>query len=294
MGIRENFTQALKELTGTGKSKDAETKNLPVEELEKVVDAHNAQVDAYGVVRPPEISPDKDNVPDKTPALEELFEVKDEPRAPFAQTFNQKPDDLPVNDEPSAQTGGSGTSDNNADTDNFMKTYAAPAAFAGFRPGNDADDANESTVISRNTVIDGNIRSFADMRIDGDVRGNVETTKNIDLNGKIVGNVTCNNAFMHMAQIQGNVNMKGNINMKRNTLLIGDIMSTYAEINGKIKGNIDIAGKAELKSDAVVFGNISASTITVEDGAIIQGHVSTLSLNEAESKNLFPEIVIGN
>jgi cytoskeletal protein CcmA (bactofilin family) len=151
---------------------------------------------------------------------------------------------------------------------------------------------NELTIISRNTFIDGNVRSFADMSIDGDVKGDVETTKNIDLNGKIIGSITCNNAMMHTSQIQGNVRMKGRVDMKRDTLLIGDLMSTYADINGKVKGNLDIVGKADFKGDAVVFGDISASTITVEDGAIIQGYVSTTFLNKEESKNLFPDNVI--
>ncbi|MBQ8614774.1 MAG: polymer-forming cytoskeletal protein [Ruminiclostridium sp.] len=156
-------------------------------------------------------------------------------------------------------------------------------------------DENEMTVISRNTVIDGNVRSFANMSIDGNIKGNVETTKDIDLNGKIVGNIACNNASLRTSQIQGNIQMKGNAFMERDTLLIGDLSSTYANVNGKIKGNMSITGKAELKSDAVVFGDISASTITVNDGAIIQGYVSTTFLNKEESKNIFPEaITIGD
>ena len=165
----------------------------------------------------------------------------------------------------------------------------------GTRFGNQEQTApgdNEITIISRNTVIDGNVRSFADMSIDGDIKGDVETTKNIDLNGKIIGNVTCNNAMMHTSQVQGNVRMKGNVSMKRDTLLIGDLMSTYADVNGKVKGNLDIVGKADFKGDSVVFGDISASTITVEDGAIIQGYVSTTFLNKEESKNLFPDTVV--
>ena len=155
-------------------------------------------------------------------------------------------------------------------------------------------DDSELTIISRHTVIDGNIRSFADMSIDGDIKGDIETTKNIDLNGKVVGNISCNNAMMHTSQIQGNVRMKGNISMKRDTLLIGDLMSTYAEVNGKVKGNLDVVGKADLRGDAVVFGDISAATITVEDGAIIQGYVSTTFLNKDESRNLFPDMVTIN
>jgi cytoskeletal protein CcmA (bactofilin family) len=98
--------------------------------------------------------------------------------------------------------------------------------------------------------------------------------------------------MMHTSEVQGNVRMKGNISMKRDTLLIGDLMSTYAEVNGKVKGNLDVIGKADLKGDAVVLGDISSSTISVEDGAIIQGYVSTTFLNKEESKNLFPDTVV--
>jgi cytoskeletal protein CcmA (bactofilin family) len=130
------------------------------------------------------------------------------------------------------------------------------------------------------------------MSIDGDIKGDVETTKNVDLNGKVIGNISCNNAMMHTAQVQGNVRMKGNVSMKRDTLLMGDLMSTYAEVNGKVRGNLDVVGKADLRGDAVVFGDISASTITVEDGAIIQGYVSTTFLNKEESRNLFPDTIV--
>lgn len=154
-----------------------------------------------------------------------------------------------------------------------------------------ASSGEELTIISKNTVIDGNIRSFANMGIEGDIKGDVETTKNVELSGRIVGNLTCNNAQLHVSQVQGNIRMKGNVEMERDTLLIGDLMSTFAKINGKIKGNLDVGGKMELKSDAVIFGDISASTITVDDGAIIQGYVSTTFLSKEESRNIFPEAV---
>ena len=96
---------------------------------------------------------------------------------------------------------------------------------------------------------------------------------------------------MLTSQIQGNIRMKGNVLMGRDTLLIGDLVSTYAKVNGKVKGNLEIGGKAELKSDAVIFGDISASTITVDDGAIIQGYVSTTFLNKEESRNIFPDAI---
>lgn len=166
--------------------------------------------------------------------------------------------------------------------------YVPPAPGAPMQSSNEVD---EITVISKNTVIDGNIRSLANMQIDGNIKGNVETTRNIDMSGKIVGDITCNNAGMNSAAMQGNVSLKGRMRMDRDTILIGDLTSQYADINGRIRGKLDIVGKAELKRDAIVFGDINASTIAVTDGAIIQGYVNTTFLSKEDSRNVFPEAI---
>jgi len=168
--------------------------------------------------------------------------------------------------------------------------YVPPSAGGG-APAQAANETDETTIISKNTVIDGNIRSLANMQIDGNIKGNVETTRNIDMSGKIVGDITCNNAGMNSAAMQGNVSLKGRMRMDRDTILIGDLSSQYADINGRIRGKLDIVGKAELKRDAIVFGDINASTIAVTDGAIIQGYVNTTFLSKEDSRNVFPEAI---
>lgn len=164
-------------------------------------------------------------------------------------------------------------------------------------PNEDFDrsgDSYEVTVISRNTVIDGNISSFADMNLEGNVKGSVNTTKNIDVSGKVVGDIVCNNASMKGSSMQGNISSKGQIHMDNDTILLGNINAQYADINGKIKGNIEVGGKAELGGDAVIIGDINASTISVLDGAVIQGYINTSHLQEDTSK-IFPEsIAVGD
>lgn len=168
---------------------------------------------------------------------------------------------------------------------------AVPPAAGGGMAAQNINETDELTVISKNTNIDGNVRSLANMRIDGNIKGNVETTKNVDMSGKIVGDITCNNAGMNSAAMQGNVSLKGRMRMDRDTILIGDLSSQYADINGRIRGKLDIVGKAELKRDAIVFGDINASTIAVTDGAIIQGYVNTTFLSKEDSRNVFPEAI---
>lgn len=151
-------------------------------------------------------------------------------------------------------------------------------------------ETEETTVISRNTIVNGNIRSFANVAIDGSVKGDVRITKNISVAGKVVGDVECNDSTMTGASMQGNLASKGRVQMDRDTIILGDISAQYLDLNGKIKGNLDIGGKAEFKTDAIVMGNITASTITVLDGATIQGYVNTTFLQESSS-NIFPEAI---
>ncbi len=169
--------------------------------------------------------------------------------------------------------------------------YGGNSPTGGVPASNPADQTDEITIISKNTIIDGNVNSLANMQIDGNIKGNVQTTRNIDMSGKVIGDVTCNNAGMMAAAMQGNISLKGRMRMDRDTILIGDLSSQYADINGRIRGKLDIAGKAELKRDAVVFGDINASTIAVTDGAIIQGYVNTTFLSKEDSRNVFPDAI---
>lgn len=164
------------------------------------------------------------------------------------------------------------------------------SSFRGNEPDSPYYETEETTIISRNTIIDGNIRSFANINIDGSVKGDVTITKNINVTGKVVGDIECNNSVMSGASMQGNIVSKGQVQMDRDSLILGDISAQYLDLNGKIKGNIDVGGKAEFKTDAVILGNITASTITVLDGATIQGYVNTTFLQESSS-SIFPEAI---
>ncbi|MGN0641589.1 MAG: polymer-forming cytoskeletal protein [Huintestinicola sp.] len=151
-------------------------------------------------------------------------------------------------------------------------------------------ETEETTIISRNTRINGDINSFANVNIDGSVQGDIKLTKDISVTGKVVGNIECNNATLTGSSMQGSVSSKGQVQMDRDSVLLGDISTQYLDLNGRIKGNVDVGGKAEFKTDAVIMGNITASTISVIDGAVIKGYVNTTFMQES-SANIFPEAI---
>lgn len=95
---------------------------------------------------------------------------------------------------------------------------------------------------------------------------------------------------MSGASMQGCIHSKGQVQIDRDSLLLGDISAQYLDLNGKLKGNVDCGGKAEFKTDAIMIGNVTAATITVLDGATIQGYVNTTFLQESTT-NIFPEAI---
>ena len=144
------------------------------------------------------------------------------------------------------------------------------------------------TVITKNTVIDGNVRSFSSIIIDGTVNGDVSATKNIEVYGKVTGNITCSCINLCGCEVNGSISAKGTVYMDKNSILIGDVAAQYADVNGKIKGNLELSGKVEFHADAVVLGNINAHTISILDGANVQGYIHSTFLSD-NTEMLFPE-----
>lgn len=290
MGIKDNFTQAMKELTNPRPS-DARKEVRDVasymndtadaQPTEPVQSVQNAQPSEN---RQPEQQAQQEQTQDFSQRIARDMNEQYTQNNSFNQNvrsdaFTQTPQN---NGFSGGQNGFEQSSSDNGGNNPFM---------SGMR----ADNSQEMTVISKNTMIDGNVRSFADMKIDGNIKGNVETTKNITINGKVVGDLTCDNISMKNSAVQGNVRLKGQAVMANDSMLIGDLTSQVAQLNGKIKGNIEISGKIMLDRDSVIIGDIKAGSIAISDGAVINGFVTTTYLSKDESANIFPEnIALGD
>lgn len=303
MSLKDNFNQAVKEilrkdgLVGDDLSKESKKKS----ELDRYIDPPRAAEPAEPVIEetadytaPEADIPVQDTFGGMsgTAAAETEEDVlqQSSPYVQNAQAASQFGRPAYGQGDPFARGGSSAS---------FGGVPPVPPSGGGATPpppfsGSDADspyyETEETTIISRNTIINGSIRSFANLSVDGSVKGDVKITKNINVTGKVVGDIECSNSVMTGASMQGNITSKGQVQLDRDTVLLGDISAQYLDLNGKIKGNIDIGGKAEFKTDAIVLGNITASTITVLDGATIQGYVNTTFLQESTA-TVFPDAI---
>ena len=96
--------------------------------------------------------------------------------------------------------------------------------------------------IVEGTIIEGQINSESNIRIDGFLKGTINTKGRLVLGpeGKIEGDITCNNA----------------------------------DIEGTLNGTINVKELLTLKSSAKLQGDISTNKLSIEPGAVFSGSCS--------------------
>ena len=100
-------------------------------------------------------------------------------------------------------------------------------------------DNGEVTVVGVGARLDGNVVSAGSLRIDG--------------------------------QVKGQINADGDVTLSPQSQVEADIRAQNVSVAGRFKGNIAVKGKAHLARGGRVDGNITSKTLVVEEGGIFHG-----------------------
>ena len=114
-----------------------------------------------------------------------------------------------------------------------------------------SDDISINTLIGPGSFVSGDIKINGFIRIDGDIKGKIESSSNI-----IIG---------ERAKIQGN------------------ITASSIVVGGIVLGDITAPKGIKLLSTSVVIGDIMTKSLQIEEDVIFNGHCISLS-NEEEFK----------
>ena len=98
----------------------------------------------------------------------------------------------------------------------------------------------------------------------------------------VKGNITTETDFRLDGQIEGDVNCDGKIIIGPKGHIVGNIVSTNAEILGKVEGSVRVSEKLILKSTANIKGDVFVRSLEIEPNAYFNG-VCTMSSPETAS-----------
>ncbi len=108
-----------------------------------------------------------------------------------------------------------------------------------FNSGDEVQNKEVETIIGPSVKVEGNFKGDGNVTVEGIVQGSLKTN--------------------HLLKIGVNAKIKA------------EVEAANLLLSGEIRGNVKVSEKASLASTAKIFGNIETKTLSVEEGAIING-----------------------
>ena len=125
------------------------------------------------------------------------------------------------------------------EADAVEATAPAPEATNPKRKGAEMADNDEVTIVGAGARLDGNLVSAGSLRIDG--------------------------------QVKGQINADGDVSLSPQSQVEADIRAQNVSVAGRFKGNIVVKGKAHLARGGRIDGNITSKSLIVEEGGTFHG-----------------------
>ena len=99
--------------------------------------------------------------------------------------------------------------------------------------------SNSSNIIGKGTMVEGNLETYGNIRVEGQVIGNIKTKSKV--------------ALGQSSRVEGN------------------ILAQNAVVAGEVSGTVEVTELLLLKSTAVISGDIITNKLIVESGATFNG-----------------------
>ncbi|MFN3403826.1 MAG: polymer-forming cytoskeletal protein [Cytophagaceae bacterium] len=101
------------------------------------------------------------------------------------------------------------------------------------------DLSSGTTNVAKGTVLEGNLETFGNIRIEGKIKGNIKCKSKIVLG--------------ESSEVEGN------------------ILAQNLEVAGEVKGKIEVSDVLILRSTSVILGDIFTNKMVMESGATFNG-----------------------
>jgi cytoskeletal protein CcmA (bactofilin family) len=92
-----------------------------------------------------------------------------------------------------------------------------------------------------------------------------------------IGNIRGTGHFVVYGEVHGDGDLQGGLNLSVTASWFGFISAHQAVVAGKITGGLNVRDKLEIGYTAVIRGKVSARSIAIAKGAIVDGEIEVTS-----------------
>ncbi|MDR0346934.1 MAG: polymer-forming cytoskeletal protein [Coriobacteriales bacterium] len=139
------------------------------------------------------------------------------------------------------------------------------------------------SVITREATVLGDIITEGHIDIVGRVKGNIDAKGDVAIHGIVRGDIDGSKIGLYSCRVKGNLNAGLGVIVDDTSIIGGDVKTKNIIFDGKVKGNIDADNVVVLRSHSYCLGDVSAASLAVEPGAILNGKVRTLVDGDLEA-----------
>ncbi len=93
----------------------------------------------------------------------------------------------------------------------------------------------------------------------------------------VVGNVRGRGHFVVSGTVEGDGDLDGGLNLSATGTWRGDVRALQAVVAGTLTGSLTVRDKLEIGCSAVIRGRVSARSIAIAKGAIVDGEIEVTS-----------------
>jgi cytoskeletal protein CcmA (bactofilin family) len=99
----------------------------------------------------------------------------------------------------------------------------------------------------------------------------------VAVGSRITGDVEAPGALVMCGQVRGDGDVKGPLSVAASARWDGEVHARSGVIAGTINGVIRVDEKLEIRATAVIRGRVTARTIAIAKGAVVEGEVTVTS-----------------
>ena len=104
--------------------------------------------------------------------------------------------------------------------------------------------------------------------------GNQEFSTILGPDANFKGELSFEKGMRLIGKFEGKVNTPGRIHVSKEAKMNADVEAGGIIVEGEVRGNLSAADRIELKNSARYEGDLRASKLTVDEGAVFNGHVT--------------------
>jgi cytoskeletal protein CcmA (bactofilin family) len=109
------------------------------------------------------------------------------------------------------------------------------------------------------------------------LESNGTTPTFIGANSVFIGNIRGIGQFVVSGEVHGDGELEGALNLSSSGSWHGNVQAHQAVVAGTILGGLSVKDKLEIGYTAVIRGKVSARTVAIAKGAIVDGEIEVTS-----------------